>query len=82
MGLVQSSTDNFDLSNVKVYVYGDKNGLPDNTEDLFRGSIELNAGQSLAVLLVGSISTNVSFNQLSSLDLHLLVLEPLGFRWI
>ena len=69
LGLVQSSTDNFDLSNVKVYADRDQNGLPDNTEDLLVGSIELNAGQSLAVLLVGSISTNVSFNQLSSLDL-------------
>jgi hypothetical protein len=54
---------------VKVYADRDQNGLPDNTEDLLVGSIELNAGQSLAVLLVGSISTNVSFNQLSSLDL-------------
>ncbi|WP_333640788.1 isopeptide-forming domain-containing fimbrial protein [Acinetobacter johnsonii] len=69
LGLVQSSTDNFDLSNVKVYADRDQNGLPDNTEDLLVGSIELNAGQSLAVVLVGSIPTNVSFNQLSSLDL-------------
>ena len=69
LGLVQSSTDNFDLSNVKVYADRDQNGLPDNTEDLLVGSIELNAGQSLAVVIVGSIPTNVSFNQLSSLDL-------------
>lgn len=69
LGLVQSSTDNFDLSNVKVYADHDQNGLPDNTEDLLVGSIELNAGQSLAVVIVGSIPTNVSFNQLSSLDL-------------
>lgn len=69
LGLVQSSTDNFDLSNVKLYADRDQNGLPDNTEDLLVGSIELNAGQSLAVVLVGSIPTNVSFNQLSSLDL-------------
>lgn len=54
---------------MKVYADRDQNGLPDNTEDLLVGSIELNAGQSLAVLLVGSIPTNVSFNQLSSLDL-------------
>ena len=67
--LVQSSTDNFDLSNVKVYADRDQNGLPDNTEDLLVGSIELNASQSLAVVIVGSIPTNVSFNQLSSLDL-------------
>ncbi|MEG0029505.1 isopeptide-forming domain-containing fimbrial protein [Acinetobacter sp.] len=69
LGLVQSSTDNFDLSNVKVYADRDQNGLPDNTEDLLVGSIELNAGQSLAVVIVGSIPINVSFNQLSSLDL-------------
>lgn len=69
LGLMQSSTDNFDLSNVKVYADRDQNGLPDNTEDLLVGSIELNAGQSLAVVIVGSIPTNVSFNQLSSLDL-------------
>lgn len=72
LGLVQSSTDNFDLSNVKVYADRDQNGLPDNTEDLLVGSIELNAGQSLAVVIVGSIPTNVSFNQLSSLDLKAL----------
>ncbi|MNZ25196.1 hypothetical protein D3C78_423600 [compost metagenome] len=69
LGLVQSSTDNFDLSNVKVYADRDQNGLPDNTEDLLVGSIELNAGQSLAVVIVGSIPINVSSNQLSSLDL-------------
>ncbi|MEG2267755.1 MAG: isopeptide-forming domain-containing fimbrial protein, partial [Acinetobacter sp.] len=69
LALVQSSTDNFDLSNVKVYADRDQNGLPDNTEDLLTGSIELNAGQSLAVVIVGSIPTTVSFNQLSHLDL-------------
>ncbi|TCB34085.1 isopeptide-forming domain-containing fimbrial protein [Acinetobacter sp. ANC 4910] len=69
LALVQSSSDNFDLSNVKVYADRDQNGLPDNTEDLLLGSIELNAGQSLAVVIVGSIPSNVSFNQLSSLDL-------------
>ncbi|WP_431360273.1 isopeptide-forming domain-containing fimbrial protein [Acinetobacter tandoii] len=69
LSLVQSSNDNFDLSNVKVYADRDQNGLPDNTEDLLLGSIELNAGQSLAVVIVGSIPTTVTFNQLSSLDL-------------
>jgi len=69
LALVQSTSDNFDLSNVKVYADRDQNGLPDNTEDLLLGSIELNAGQSLAVVIVGSIPSNVSFNQLSSLDL-------------
>jgi fimbrial isopeptide formation D2 family protein/uncharacterized repeat protein (TIGR01451 family) len=69
LSLVQSSNDNFDLSNVKVYADRDQNGLPDNTEDLLLGSIELNAGQSLAVVIVGSIPTTVAFNQLSSLDL-------------
>ena len=69
LSLVQSSNDNFDLINVKVYADRDQNGLPDNTEDLLLGSIELNAGQSLAVVIVGSIPTTVAFNQLSSLDL-------------
>ncbi len=69
LSLVQSSNDNFDLSNVKVYADRDQNGLPDNTEDLLLGSIELNAGQSLTVVIVGSIPTTVAFNQLSSLDL-------------
>jgi len=69
LSLVQSNSDNFDLSNVKVYADRDQNGLPDNTEDLLTGSIELNAGQSLAIVIVGSIPTSVSFNQLSSLDL-------------
>ncbi len=69
LSLVQSSNDNFDLSNVKVYADRDQNGLPDNTEDLLLGSIELNVGQSLAVVIVGNIPTTVAFNQLSSLDL-------------
>lgn len=67
--LIQSTSDNFDLSNLKVYADRDQNGLPDNTEDLLTGTIDLNAGQSLAVVIVGSIPTNVSFNQLSSLEL-------------
>ena len=70
LSLLQSSNDHFDLSAVKVYADRDQNGLPDNTEDLLLGSIELNAGQSLSVVIVGSIPSNVSFDQLSRLDLR------------
>ena len=69
LSLIQSGSDNFDLSNVKVYADRDQNGLPDNTDDLLTGTVDLNAGQSLSVVIVGSIPTNVTVNQISSLDL-------------
>lgn len=69
LGLIQSSNDDFDLTQVKVYADRDQNGLPDNTEDLLLGSIELNPGQSLALVMVGSVPSNVNLNQLSRLEL-------------
>jgi hypothetical protein len=55
LSLTQDTTDNFDLSNIAVYADRNQDGLPDDNVNLLGGSaILLDAGQSIALVVVGS----------------------------
>lgn len=58
--LNQSSSDQFDLSNVAVYADRNQDGLPDDALNLLGTSnaISLDAGQSLALVVTGLIPVN------------------------
>lgn len=57
--LTQQNTDQFDLNNLAVYADRNQDGIPDDNVNLLLGnSITLDAGESLAVVVSGSIPTN------------------------
>lgn len=54
ISLAQLSSDNFDLTNVHVYLDANKDGVPDNTTDLIGQTVSLNAGQSVGLVVVST----------------------------
>ncbi len=57
--LNQLTNDQFDLENIAVYADRDQNGEPDDNNNLLNNAIlNLEAGESLAVVVVGSIPVN------------------------
>jgi hypothetical protein len=57
--LNQLTNDQFDLENIAVYVDRDQNGEPDDNNNLLNNAIlNLEAGESVAVVVVGSIPVN------------------------
>lgn len=62
LSLVQASNDNYDLADVAVYADRDQNGIPDDNINLLANAttISLDAGQSMAVVIAGTIPTTVS----------------------
>ena len=50
----QAPDDNFDLTNVHVYLDANKDGVPDNTTDLIGQTVSLNAGQSVGLVVVST----------------------------
>jgi uncharacterized repeat protein (TIGR01451 family) len=70
LSLTQESADNFDLSQVAVYADRNQDGLPDDNVNLLGGStIQLDAGQSIALVVVGSIPSTVSTGNQANFDL-------------
>lgn len=66
----QPTTDDFDLSNAAVYVDRNQDGLPDDNVNLLAGgSIQLAAGKSVSLVVVGTIPLNVSVGQQALLNL-------------
>ena len=62
LGLVQATTDNYDLTDVAVYADRDQNGIPDDNINLLTSgtTLTLDAGQSISLVVAGTIPTNVS----------------------
>lgn len=58
LSISQLTTDQYDLSGVAVYADRDQNGLPDDNVNLIGSTVQLAAGQSLSVVVAGSIPTN------------------------
>lgn len=57
--LNQLTNDQFDLENIAVYADRDQNGEPDDNNNLLNNAIlNLEAGESVAVVVVGSIPVN------------------------
>ena len=58
LSVTQLTNDNYDMSGLAVYADRDQNGLPDDNINLIGSSVRLAAGQSLSVVVAGSIPTN------------------------
>lgn len=68
--VVQPTSDDFDLNSVAVYVDRNQDGLPDDNINLLAGgSIQLAAGKSVALVVVGTIPLNVTVGQQALLNL-------------
>lgn len=46
--------DDYDFSNIRIYLDADKNGIPDNNVDLNGKAVSVAAGQSVGLIVVGN----------------------------
>ena len=69
--LTQLTNDQFNLDNVAVYIDRDQNGEPDDNNNLLNSttSFRLEAGEFASLVVVGSIPTNVSANNVANFTL-------------
>ncbi len=69
--LNQLTNDQFDLENIAVYADRDQNGEPDDNNNLLNNAIlNLEAGESVAVVVVGSIPiTNINADNVAKFTL-------------
>lgn len=68
--LQNTTTDDFNLNNLAVYADRNQDGIPDDNINLLLGNtITLDAGQSLSVVVSGSIPTNRSNGNQALFDL-------------
>ncbi|RLL39208.1 DUF11 domain-containing protein [Acinetobacter cumulans] len=68
--LTQLTNDQFDLENIAVYVDRDQNGEPDDNNNLLNNAIlHLEADESVALVVVGSIPKNVVAGNVANFSL-------------
>jgi hypothetical protein len=68
--LNQLTNDQFDLENIAVYVDRDQNGEPDDNNNLLNNAVlNLEAGESVAVVVVGSIPNSISAGHIANFTL-------------
>lgn len=71
LSLIQLTNDQFNLENIAVYIDRDQNGEPDDNNNLLNSStsFRLEAGEFASLIVVGSIPTNVSANNVANFTL-------------
>jgi trimeric autotransporter adhesin len=69
LGLLNVAGDNFDFTNIAIYLDANKDGVPDNNTNLIGQKLSLNAGESVGLVVVGTTSTLATVNQIGNLEL-------------
>ncbi|ENW82511.1 MULTISPECIES: DUF11 domain-containing protein [unclassified Acinetobacter] len=70
LALTQLTNDQFDLENIAVYVDRDQNGEPDDNNNLLNNAVlHVEAEESVALVVVGSIPKNVSTGNIANFSL-------------
>ncbi|MWC18246.1 DUF11 domain-containing protein [Acinetobacter johnsonii] len=69
LGLLNVAGDNFDFTNIAIYLDANKDGVPDNNTNLMNQKLSLNAGESVGLVVVGTTSTLATVNQIGNLEL-------------
>ena len=71
LSLVQSGSDQFDLSGVAVYIDRDQNGVPDDNNNLLANgaTIRLEAEESAMLVVVGTIPANQTTGNIANFNL-------------
>lgn len=71
LSLTQLSSDDFDLTDVAVYIDRDQNGIPDDNNNLLENgaTIRLEAEESAMLVVVGTIPSNVATDNVARFDL-------------
>ena len=71
LSLTQLTNDQFDLENIAVYIDRDQNGEPDDNNNLLNSttSFRLEGGEFASLVVVGSIPTNLTANNVANFTL-------------
>lgn len=67
VNLANVAGDNYDFTNIHVYLDADKNGVPDNNVDIKGTTISVGAGQSVGLIVVGTTSNTATNGQAGQL---------------
>ena len=68
LSVSQLTTDNFDLTNVHIYLDSNQDGVPDNNTDL--SEVTLNAGQSVGIVVVSTVPVTQTDGQKAQYTLN------------
>lgn len=69
LNLVNVAGDNFDFSNIAIYLDANKDGVPDNGTNLAGQKVTLNAGESVGLVVVGTTAATASAGNSGQLEL-------------
>ena len=69
LNLANASGDNFDFSNIAIYLDANKDGVPDNNTNLAGQKVTLNAGESVGLVVVGTTAATANTNDKGQLTL-------------
>ena len=59
--------DNYDFTNIRIYLDADKNGIPDNNIDIKGTTISVAAGQSVGLIVVATTPNNAAATDVGKL---------------
>ena len=69
LNLANVAGDNFDFSNIAVYLDANKDGVPDNGTNLAGQKVTLNAGESVGLVVVGTTAATAAAGNSGQLEL-------------
>ncbi|PWB15074.1 hypothetical protein DCO44_07060 [Acinetobacter sp. AM] len=69
LNLANVAGDNFDFSNIAIYLDANKDGVPDNGTNLAGQKVTLNAGESVGLVVVGTTAATASAGNSGQLEL-------------
>ncbi|MDN5541425.1 MAG: DUF11 domain-containing protein [Acinetobacter sp.] len=69
LGLLNVAGDDFEFSNIAIYLDANKDGVPDNNTNLMGQVITLNAGESAGLVVVGTTAATATADKSGQLEL-------------
>ena len=69
LSLANVTGDNFDFSNIAIYLDANKDGVPDNGTNLAGQKVTLNAGESVGLVVVGTTAATATAGNTGQLEL-------------
>lgn len=69
LSLANVTGDNFDFSNIAIYLDVNKDGVPDNGTNLAGQKVTLNAGESVGLVVVGTTAATATAGNTGQLEL-------------
>ena len=69
LGLLNVAGDDFDFSNIAIYLDANKDGVPDNNTNLAGQKVTLNANESVGLVVVGTTAATATADKSGQLEL-------------